>query len=310
MNTVDQKTLVERYESACQKPKEEYLPYIESLFKEGLDPNYVKYPEGKQPDNLLDCFYLENVFCAYKDSRIGLELIKLFIKYGFDIHRYEGYFGASLLYLLEWFPMDEGLVEATDYVLQLGVNPLALTDSFRTAIFDLDETAGDGRLCGWYHLANSSEVVARMVHRYLDGKPYDGIGTYQRYIGKKVSQIRLGFRDDLLTWFKSSNRKDLVKHSTLLIEFENETAPLLFVFGETVVIDPYWDTSYWKLYQDDWNHWRMISSVYETNRFDEFIGQTFTGLYMEDRGGDWDNVVKEGIQLKFSNGLTIDAMPD
>ena len=295
---MNQKQLIERYKLAFEKPKDEFLPYVESLLKEGLDPNFVVGSLETYPyDTLMDTWYFQQIFVNYHESRIGFEFMKLFIKYGYDVHRYDGHFGAQLLFNLEFFPMDATLVEATDFLLQHGVNPEAMSD-YRTAIFDLDETAGDGRLCGWYYLANSSEVVARICHRYLDGKPYDGIATYQRYLGKKVRRIR---HSGSCRNFKPVTLKDLVEYTTLLIEFENEEAPMLFVFGQTVVIDPYWDTPYWKHYREDWSHWRTIDVVEESYLFDKYIGQSFIGVRMEDR----DGVGEEGIELQFTNGFTL-----
>lgn len=122
------------------------------------------------------------------------DMIRFFLDHGFDVGKCDGCFGAQCLWALTLSTCDRYIIEATKILLDAGAKNRTISPSST----DDDETpwgfiATEGsyqRTCEHnYSLANIYEAVYQIYRAFEDGKPYNGIDSYEIAVGKKILKV-------------------------------------------------------------------------------------------------------------------------
>ena len=121
-------------------------------------------------------------------------IIRFFLDHGFDVNKQEGCFGAQCLFALTLSTFDRYTIEATKILLDAGaVNRTISLVSTSRAETPWDFIGAEGSYqatCMANHsLANIFEAVYQIYQAVENGKPYDGIDSYEMAIGKKINEV-------------------------------------------------------------------------------------------------------------------------
>ena len=218
---------------------EVYLDKVKALLKEGLDPNAV---DEYGCLVLGECVF--NWFCEEACPPV-IDLIKLFVKYGYDVKSRNGQSGSDLLSQLT-APMviDDKIIEITDYVLKLGADPTVIYDG-DSALSWAGSTSNDGWSLGDYVTGCLGDILWRIFYRASQKQSYQGIRTHQTYVGKKIVDAKIVFRSE--EYFQNygivtdENLKAALDKGELLLYVEDEETPLSMYRASSLVADPYWN---------------------------------------------------------------------
>ena len=281
MDEVNQKFLVEQFKQAHKKPEGEYLAFVESLLKEGLDPN-------TDDESGCECLLEDGIGeLSFSDKdHLVLPLIQLFLRYGFDVKRDEGRYGTDLLIHLKWLKYDDDLWEMADCLLKAGADLNAEPHGEESALSYIDFSRSDGQVTGRYDCGSCAELVARIYERFLEGKPYVGIRTGKTFVGKTIKEVNLFFyKEETASQYQQvdDSNYQIALAKGELVFIATDGTPLVFCFGQNILIDPYWKDSKKKYFVD-------------TSFFNDLLGLTVTGC------GFYKNDSECGVELTFSNG--------
>ena len=271
-----------------------YLNQVEYLLKEGLDANGLnRYGDSLLSEAVFDLFFEE------KWPPV-LELIQLFVKYGYDVRTQNGVFGSDLLSQLSFVDViDDKLVEVADYVLSLGADPTVIYDG-DSAVSWTGSTACDGWVCNDYVRGCIGEILWRIYYRASKSQTYQGIRTHLSYVGKQIVDAKVLFRKqeyyEQFPVITPDNLKEVLRYAYLLLYVNNEKTPLVLSYSSSLFVDPYWDWS--EYYTSDYQAYAEVTVV------NDWIGQTLENVEVTREGDDTDFV---GIRLCFSNGTCIAA---
>lgn len=176
----------------------------EELIRQGADVNAI----GREDDenilsNILSSFGLlesENDIenkCDGDGTTVPLgatmcEVIRFFLSHGFDVTKCDGRFGAQCLYELTLSTRDRYIIEATKILLDAGAKncPISLEPNEETPCDTIGYEVSYQDTCeGNHHLGNIYEAVYQIYQAIKDGKPYGGIDSYEKSIGKKILKV-------------------------------------------------------------------------------------------------------------------------
>lgn len=174
----------------------------EELIKQGADVNAI----GKEEDENVLSTILSNFGLSVNDDDVENEnsvsvaslgatmcdVIRFFLNHGFDVTKCDGRFGAQCLYELTLSTRDRYMIEATKILLDAGAKncPISLEPNEETPWnFMGYEGSYQDSYEGNHHLGNIYEAVYQIYQAIEDGKPYSGIDSYERAIGKKILKI-------------------------------------------------------------------------------------------------------------------------
>lgn len=179
------------------------------------------------------CEGCENRVTTHDAGVSMLEVIRYFLKNGFNVNKCDGCFGAQCLWALALSTFDKYMIEAVKLLFDAGAkNRTATTDSD-----DQDETPWNyvgtegsyQAVCEHNHsLANIYEAMYQVYQAVEDGKPYSGISTYEAALGKTVLKI-----------MAESDGENPVFFSMNLPQFKRDncfTKTLYFVYDTGVLI--------------------------------------------------------------------------
>ncbi|MBD5100939.1 MAG: hypothetical protein HDT29_06815 [Clostridiales bacterium] len=174
----------------------------EELIKQGADVNAI----GKNDDENILSTILSNFGLLGNDDNVENEngvstvslgvtmcdVIRFFLNHGFDVTKCDGRFGAQCLYELTLSTCDKYMIEATKILLDAGAQncPTSLESDAETPrdFMGYEGCFQDSCECN-HHLGNIYEAVYQIYQAIEDGKPYSGIDSYEKAIGKKILKI-------------------------------------------------------------------------------------------------------------------------
>lgn len=122
------------------------------------------------------------------------EVIRFFLAHGFDVHRREGCFGAQCLFALTLSTFDRRMIEATKLLLAAGAEnrtiSLDSTDIYETPMSFIG-TEGSFQDCLEHNhaLANIYEATYQIYLALEDGRPWQGIDSYEIAVGKRIQKV-------------------------------------------------------------------------------------------------------------------------
>lgn len=121
-------------------------------------------------------------------------IIRFFLAHGFDVNKCDGCFGAQCLWALTLSTFDRYMIEATKLLLDAGAKnrtiSLTSTDEDETPwSFIAMEGSYQGTCRHDHATSNIFEAVYQVYQAVEDGKPYNGIDSYEIAIGKKIIKV-------------------------------------------------------------------------------------------------------------------------
>ena len=121
-------------------------------------------------------------------------IIRFFLDHGFDVNKCDGCFGAQCLWELTLSTFDRYMIEATKLLFDAGAKnrtiSLKSADEFETPwSFIATEGSYQGTCEHNYSTANIFEAVYQIYQAVEDGKPYNGIDSYEMAVGKKIIKV-------------------------------------------------------------------------------------------------------------------------
>lgn len=121
-------------------------------------------------------------------------IIRFFLDHGFDVNKCDGCFGAQCLWELTLSTFDRYMIEATKLLFDAGAKnrtiSLKSTDEYTTPwSFIATEGSYQGTCEHNYSTANIFEAVYQIYQSVEDGKPYNGIDSYEMAVGKKIIKV-------------------------------------------------------------------------------------------------------------------------
>jgi hypothetical protein len=134
------------------------------------------------------------------------EIIRFFLNYGFDLNKLDGCFGAQCLDALYLSTTDRYMIDATKILLDAGAknrttSPTS-TDPDETPQNSFKIEASFMRCCEKnFATANIYEAVVQIYQAMEDGRPYNGIDSYDTAIGKKLIKVLAKKRDEKSVFF-------------------------------------------------------------------------------------------------------------
>ncbi|MBQ3085251.1 MAG: hypothetical protein IJC46_07380 [Clostridia bacterium] len=119
-------------------------------------------------------------------------IIHFFLDHGFDVNKCDGCFGAQCLYALTLSTFDRHMIEATKILLNAGAKnrPISPTLGDETPWDFICKESSYQSICeDSQDTANLFEAVSQIYQALEDGKPYDGIDSYETVIGKRIIKV-------------------------------------------------------------------------------------------------------------------------
>lgn len=246
----------------------------EELIKQGADVNAV----GKEDDeDILSAILLnfgqlvndDDVENGVSDVSLGVtmcDVIRFFLNHGFDVTKCDGRFGAQCLYELVLSTRDRYMIEATKILLDAGARncPVSLEPNAETPCdFMGDEGSYQDSCEANHHLGNVYEAVYQIYQAIEGGKPYSGIDSYEKAIGKKILKI-LAKSNDRSVFYPMN----LPRFSKI----DCYTATLYFIYEGGVLISTQ--------YADFWTDTVLPDEplVDVSQRFDGIVGSEINGF--------------------------------
>lgn len=220
----------------------------------GIDPGYSHHANSA----------LGPLLCA---------TIRFFLNHGFDVNRRSGCYGAQCLWALTRSTFDRYMIIATKLLLDAGATNRTISPTST----DADETPWNsiglqGDFQGTEHnydLANLYEALYQIYQAAADGRPYNGIDSYEMAIGKKVMKVLAEVNDTKPIFFSMD-----------LPQFKRDncyTQTLYFVYDNGVLVS--------NQYADFWTDsiLPVTNLVDISSSFDGVVGSTIMGFTYDHR---------------------------
>lgn len=270
----------------------------EKLIRQGADVNAM----GKDPgENILseilqgywwtksgdaipkECDFCEKDYCEEcksnvdKNPELGksmCQIIRFFLSNGFDVNKFDGCYGAQCLYALTLSTFDRYFLEATKILFDAGAKNRNTSYDGRCdgdTPWEFVGTEGSYQdTCEHNHsLGNIYEAVYQMYLAVDEGRPYNGIDTYETTVGKKILKVIAG-RNDGKPIFYSMDLPNFKKENCF-----HDT--LYFVYDDGVLIT----TQYADFWVD--SEVQIDDGVDVSEHFSGIVGETIKQFKFEHR---------------------------
>ena len=130
---------------------------------------------------------------AYKQGQILLEITRLFLASGYDVHANDGMNGGECLRMLCWSSYDAYVLEIAEMLLDAGADPNYCckeeTDEDEEGVLEAVSWKLGSWYTGEYLSANLFEAYYRMIELAQGGEDYHGIRAGETCIGKQIKKI-------------------------------------------------------------------------------------------------------------------------
>ncbi len=157
---------------------------------------WSEYDES--PDNFCgDCEKENCSGCEHNlNPNLGqsmCDIIRFFLDNGFDVTKNDGCFGAQCLYALTLSTFDRYMIEATKMLFDAGAvnRTVSLNPNETETPWNFIGTEGSFQdTCEHNHsLGNIFEAVYQVYLAVDEGRPYQGIDSYEIAVGKKILKV-------------------------------------------------------------------------------------------------------------------------
>ena len=148
------------------------------------------------------CWECENEECEQceiaKVHRIGVgksmcDIIRFFLKNGFDANKDDGCYGAQCLFALTLSSYNRYMLKAIKLLLDAGARDRTISyDAHETSTpWDFVATEGSYQGCceGNHKFENLYEAAYQIYKAVDEGRPYSGIDSYEVAVGKKILKV-------------------------------------------------------------------------------------------------------------------------
>ena len=139
-----------------------------------------------------ECQRCENFVLTHNPGPHMLDVIRYFIKNGFDINGCEGRLGAQCLSAVANSTYDRYMIDAIKIFFDEGIKiDVSLYDDDFESAYDYFGVKADFQfVCEHnYPLANTYEAAYQLFKAYDEGKPYKGIDSYEIAAGRKILRV-------------------------------------------------------------------------------------------------------------------------
>lgn len=201
-------------------------------------------------------------------------IIRFFLDHGFDVNKYDGCFGSQCLWALTLSTFDRYMIEATKILFDAGaknrtISPTSTNTRETPWSFIATEGSYQGTCEHDHATANIFEAVYQVYQAVEDGKPYNGIDSYEMAVGKKVQKV-----------MAESNSKDPIFFAMDLPEFKKANCysqTLYFVYDGGVLISTQ--------YADFWTDTNLptVDLIDVSDHFNGIVGHIFKGFTFDHR---------------------------
>jgi hypothetical protein len=174
----------------------------EKLIEQGADLNLTGVSDEENIlSEILDGYRvthsLDSTYTEDDNLRIGAnvcDIIRFFLAHGFDVTKDEGCYGAQCLWALAFSTYDRYMIEATKILLDAGARnrtiSLSSSDMDETPWSAICDEGSSQEVCeGNNGIANLYEAVNQIYQAVEDGRPYNGIDSYEIAMGKRISKV-------------------------------------------------------------------------------------------------------------------------
>lgn len=144
-----------------------------------------------EKDNCDECEFHINLNPNLGQSMC--DIIRFFLDNGFNVTKNEGCFGAQCLYALTLSTFDKYMIEATKILFGAGAvnRTVSLNPNESATPWNFIGTEGSfqGTCEGNHALANIFEAVYQIYLALDEGRPYQGIDSYEISVGKRIIKV-------------------------------------------------------------------------------------------------------------------------
>lgn len=152
---------------------------------------------------------------SYERGEILVELTKLFLKHGYDVHANDDFNGAICLHNLCWASYDKYVLHAAELLLNAGANThIKIDDDDEDGILNSISWKLGYWNTGEYDSANIFEAYYQMVQTEQAGEDYHGIRDVSDCLDMTVTKVecfndpditnnRITFNNAIVIWFGS-----------------------------------------------------------------------------------------------------------
>lgn len=153
------------------------------------------YPETN--DQCVHCEFRHTAPCdkcrmerGACDGRYLPQIIKLFLKHGFDVRRDEGVVGSACLCNLMFASHDTSIIESEKLLLDAGADPLVRIDNEN--VIERYEWESFYQSCEHQHrLSNFYHTMAEIAKAASQNRSYQDIEFYEACVGKRIDKIEM-----------------------------------------------------------------------------------------------------------------------
>ena len=194
------------------------------------DMQFYSYGYGDLEDKLIDCFkdgtpdfeaanelllrgvdlnadapdeeenILSEIIKGYglQQGQDMVNIIRWFLENGFDVNKHNGKCGAICLWSLTLSTYDSYIIEATKILFNVGAKNVSICDNEKETPWSFIAMEGSylNTCMHDYHMGNIYEAVYQIYQSVEDGRPFNGIDSYEKSIGKKVLKVLAAPADD------------------------------------------------------------------------------------------------------------------
>ena len=124
------------------------------------------------------------------DGRYLPQIVKLFLKHGFDVTRDNGLVGRMCLYSLTFASNDVYMIEAEKLLLSAGADPMIYIDG-ETAVQEYTGEDSFRYLEGEYRISHFFNTMAEIAEAASQNREYQDIEFFEACIGRRIGKIEM-----------------------------------------------------------------------------------------------------------------------
>ena len=205
--------MTEKYERLSKLLSEKVVNWVEvEAIIESLGNHINDKNNDGSDDTILSGLYLESD--SYKRGEILVELTRLFLKYGYDVHANDDFNGAICLHNLCWASYDKYVLHTAELLLNAGANTHIKIEDDDDGILNSISWKFGYWNNGEYDSANMFEAYYQMIQTEQSGEEYRGIRDVSDCLDMTVTKVecfnapditnnRITFNNAIVIWFGS-----------------------------------------------------------------------------------------------------------
>ena len=206
--------MTEKYEQLSKLLSKKVINWVEAEAILESFGNHIndKYNDSPYDDGtILSELYMDSH--SYERGEILVELTRLFLKYGYDVHANNDFNGAICLHNLCWASYDKYVLHAAELLLNAGANThIKIDDDDEDGILNSISWKLGYWNTGEYDSANMFEAYYQMIQAEQAGEDYRGIRDASDCLDMTVTKVecfnipdilnnRITFNNAIVIWF-------------------------------------------------------------------------------------------------------------